>query len=72
MPPSSSQVANRGTAAYISLLDVLTLARVLLVGGEVRDGLRGRGAADGEQQEYGASAVVEGLPDTVRRLPLQQ
>ena len=51
---------------------MLALARIVLVGCEVRDGLRGGGAADGEQQEHGAGAVVQVLADAVGRLPLQQ
>lgn len=60
----------RPSFTHVSLLYVLPLARVLLVGGEVRDSLGGGGAADGEQQEHGARAIVQVLSDAVRRLPL--
>ncbi len=58
----------RGHDTYVFADDVLALARVGRVVGEVADGLPARGAADGDEQLDEAGAVVERLVQHVRLL----
>lgn len=55
---------------YVSTLNDLPIPGVFSVTAQVRDGLRLRGAAYGEQEEYLPVAVLQVLPDVVRYLPL--
>lgn len=56
---------------YVSICDVLPLARVFLVGGQIWYGLGGDGPADGQEQMQGAGPVFQLLPQAVSLFPFQ-